>query len=96
MCNNKKECRGVIFLKLYNIYWAYNVALSTIIIFTLNQWRGLFVVVISCFSTDEESEAQSDVNNLSKDLKLVNGQVGFKPKMLNYKPDSLPFLSNKY
>lgn len=85
LCVTTKKCRGVIFLKIYNIYWAYIVTLCTIIIFTLNQWGSLFVVVISCFSTDEESEAQSDVNNFSKGLKLVNGKVGFKPKMLNYK-----------
>ena len=62
-----------------------HVTLCAIIIFTLNQWGSSFVVVTSCFSTDEESEAQSDINNLSKDLKLENGKVGLKPKMLNYK-----------
>ena len=62
-----------------------HVTLRAIIIFTLNQWGSSFVVVTSCFSTDEESEAQSDINNLSKDLKLENGKVGLKPKMLNYK-----------
>lgn len=62
-----------------------HVTLCAIIIFTLNQWGSAFVVVTSCFSTDEESEAQSDINNLSKDLKLENGKVGLKPKMLNYK-----------
>ena len=75
-------CQRGGYIKCDNIYCAYIVILHNNLILILNQWSSYFFP--SCFSTNEESEAQSVINNFLKDAQLVNVKLGFEHTLHDY------------